>query len=116
MVLFSEMRNDIPLVDFAKVLEETLIIYSTTPHSVFDHFHKIDESIQKGDIINGIFHFSDYYFSITPSEFVTICSTDLKNILIVDVSTVCLFNLSALIRSKQELSKFTESMELVFSM
>lgn len=85
MVLFGEMRNDIPLVDFAKVLEETLIIYSTTPHSVFDHFRAVDESIQKGEIINGIFHCSDYYFSITPNEFVTICSTDLKSILIVDV-------------------------------
>ena len=42
MLLFGDMRNNIPLVDFAKVIEETIMIYSTIPQSVFHQFEQID--------------------------------------------------------------------------
>lgn len=85
MVLFGDLRNNIPLIDFASVLEETLIIYCTTPHSLLNHFHLIDDRIVSNSQTIDLFVLTDSYFTLTPNEFVTICSTDLKNILIVDV-------------------------------
>ena len=85
MLLFGDMRNNIPLVDFAKVIEETIMIYSTIPQSVFHQFEQIDELIHSGQIISSQFDSSDYYFTLTPTEFHAVCSSDLKNMLIIDV-------------------------------
>ena len=74
MLLFGDMRNNIPLVDFAKVIEETIMIYSTIPQSVFHQFEQIDELIHSGQIISSQFDSSDYYFTLTPTEFHAVCS------------------------------------------
>lgn len=85
MLLFGDMRNDIPLVDFAQVVEETVIIYTTTPESILDHFRMIDKRIWNDSIQSDELVFDNFYFMLTPNEFSTLCSTDLKNILIIDV-------------------------------
>ena len=85
MLLFGDMRNDIPLVDFAQVVEETVIIYTTTPESILNHFRIIDKRIWDDSIQPDELVFDNYYFTLTPNEFTTLCSTDLKNILIIDV-------------------------------
>lgn len=91
MLLFGEMRNNIPLVDFSKVIEETIMIYSTTPQAVFNQFKQIDQDIHSGKIVSSQFDSSDYYFTLTPTEFQAICSSDLKNLLIIDVLVFRLF-------------------------
>lgn len=85
MLLFGDMRNDIPLVDFAQVVEETVIIYTTTPESILNHFRMIDKRIWNDSIQSDELVFDNFFFTLTPNEFATLCSTDLKNILIIDV-------------------------------
>ena len=90
MVMFGELSDQSQSIDFAKIVEETVILYSTIPQSLLNHFMMTDVHIQEGLLTKTEFEETDYYFTITSDEFATFCSTDLHNMLVIDVFTFSL--------------------------
>lgn len=93
MSFFADMKNNIPLVDFNTVIEKALHIYTTTPKSVWREFSLVDEMISN-HVINEQFDYSTYVplIDLSPNEFLTIRSKDIKNLFIIDVETCSEFS------------------------
>ena len=93
MSFFADMKNNIPLVDFNTVIEKALHIYTTTPKSVWREFSLVDEMISN-HVINEQFDYSTYVplIDLSPNEFLTIRSKDIKNLFIIDVEACSEFS------------------------
>ena len=87
-MMFGELNQQNTLVDFPKVVEDAILIYSTIPQSIFNHFLITDVHIREGLRTKTEFEETDYYFTITSDEFATFCSTDLQNMVVIDVRSV----------------------------
>ena len=48
MMLFADLKNNIPLVDFAAVIDKALRIFTTMPKCVWRELHRLDGMIENG--------------------------------------------------------------------
>ena len=95
MMLFADLKNNIPLVDFAAVIDKALRIYTTMPKCVWRELHRLDGMIENGVIKEG-FNFDEFtpYFDLSPNEFLVIRSRDVRHLLVVDVQLFSLLHRS----------------------
>lgn len=101
MMVFTDLKNNIPLVDFPRIIQKTILIYTTTPKSIFREFEEIDSQIYDGLIEEDYcFHFDQLFLDISPRELVLFKALDLKNLLVVDVAFTTLFKKIVLQRSE----------------
>ena len=86
MSFFADMKNNIPLVDFNAAIEKALHIYTTMPKAVWREFRRVDEMISN-HVITEQFDYSNYVpiIDLSPNEFLTLRTKDLKRLLIIDV-------------------------------
>lgn len=86
-MIFTDLKNNIPLVDFPRIIQKTILIYTTTPKSIFREFEEIDSQIYDGLIEEDYcFHFEQLYLDISSRELVLFKALDLKNLLVIDVT------------------------------
>lgn len=91
---FTDLKNNIPLVDFPRIIQKTVLIYTTTPKSIFREFSEIDSQISHGLIEEDYrFHFDQLFLDISSRELVLFKSVDLRHLLVVDVATAISFDI-----------------------
>ena len=88
MTIFTDLKNNIPLIDFPRMIQKALLIYTTTPKSIFREFRSIDERIREG-VIDEDFHFhaSQLLLDLSSRELMLLKTIDLQNLLVIDVYT-----------------------------
>ena len=85
MTIFTDLKNNIPLIDFPRMIQKALLIYTTTPKSIFREFRSIDERIREG-VIDEDFHFhaSQLLLDLSSRELMLLKTIDLQNLLVID--------------------------------
>lgn len=95
MMLFADLKNNIPLVDFAAVIDKALRIFTTMPKCVWRELHRLDGMIENGVVKEG-FNFDEFtpFLDLSPNEFLVIRSRDVHHLLVVDVVMLALVHRS----------------------
>ena len=86
MTIFSELKNNIPLVDFSIVLSKALVIYCYIPKTFFLEFRAIDDAIMRGDLDENTIEDSvAFLFELESNEIQIFQKTEQQHFVVVDV-------------------------------